>query len=59
MKVTDEFIYKTDSPRDFHFKLGSSVASSLSGFIAGVVFASILWGLGIFVFNLLTNIIPK
>jgi hypothetical protein len=38
--------------RSFKFKLGNLLASSLSGFIAGAVFASIIWLLAIYVFKL-------
>lgn len=31
--------------KKYKYKLGSKVASGLSGFIAGVVFASIVWAL--------------
>ncbi|MFZ2204984.1 MAG: hypothetical protein WAV23_00120 [Minisyncoccia bacterium] len=33
----------SDEHRSFRFKLGKLLASSLSGFIAGVTFASIFW----------------
>jgi len=33
----------SEEPRQFKFKIGKTVASSLSGFIAGVIFASIFW----------------
>jgi len=36
-----DFISKEQ--RDFKFQIGKTLASSLSGFIAGVIFASIFW----------------
>jgi acid phosphatase family membrane protein YuiD len=50
-KITREFISK--EPRRFHVRLGHRIASSLSGFTAGVIVASIIWILGIIVFRLL------
>jgi len=32
-----------DEHRKFKFKIGNILASGLSGFIAGVIFASIFW----------------
>jgi hypothetical protein len=34
-------------PREFHFKIGRSIASSLSGLIAGAIITSVLWLIGI------------
>ena len=34
--------------RDFSVKFGKRVASSLSGFVAGAVVATIIWGLGFY-----------
>ncbi|MDD3491369.1 MAG: hypothetical protein PHG13_00095 [Candidatus Pacebacteria bacterium] len=39
-KLTRDFISK--EPRDFKFKIGKTLASSLSGFIAGV-FATLIF----------------
>ena len=47
--VGDDFI--SHEQRSFKFKLGNLLASSLSGFIAGVVFASMIWFLAIYVFK--------
>lgn len=33
----------SDEHRNFKFKIGNILASSLSGFIAGVVFSSVFW----------------
>ncbi len=41
MSVTNDFV--SQDPRVYTFKLGRSVASSLSGFLAGAVVASIVW----------------
>ena len=42
-----EFV--SNEQRDFRFKLGTLIASSLSGFITGVIAASIAWLLYIMV----------
>jgi len=39
--LTKDFVCKES--RDFNFKLGTQLASSLSGFVAGVVVSSIVW----------------
>jgi hypothetical protein len=36
-----DFVSK--EPRDFSFKVGRDLASSLSGFISGAIVASIIW----------------
>ena len=46
-----EFI--SDEKRDYRFKLGDLIASSLSGFITGAVVASIVW---IVVLNYVSNL---
>jgi len=33
----------SNEQREFKFKIGKTLASALSGFIAGVIFASIFW----------------
>jgi len=33
----------SEEQRQFKFKIGKTLASALSGFIAGVIFASIFW----------------
>jgi len=38
-----DFVSKEE--RGFRFKIGSILASGLSGFIAGVVFASVIWAI--------------
>ena len=40
-KISEEFV--SNEPRRFKFKIGRHIASSLSGFIAGVIFGSIIW----------------
>lgn len=40
----------------FDFKVGEQVASSLSGFVAGVIVASIIWGAAVFIFLKILNI---
>ncbi len=52
MKLKHEFIHDADAPHDFEHKIGTLIASSLSGFIAGTIFASIVWILGIYLFRL-------
>jgi len=39
-------------PREFKFKIGKTLASSLSGFVAGVIFASIIWGVALFLLSI-------
>jgi dolichol kinase len=39
--LTRDFI--SEEQRQFKFKIGKTLASSLSGFIAGVIFSSIFW----------------
>ncbi len=51
MKLKDEFIHGSDSPHDYPYKLGKLIATPLSGFIAGAVFASLVWFIGIYVFK--------
>ncbi|MFA6135800.1 MAG: hypothetical protein WC705_00315 [Candidatus Paceibacterota bacterium] len=41
-------------PREYKYKIGKLIASSLSGFIAGVIFATIAW-LAIFIILILSN----
>lgn len=40
-KLKDEFI--SDDGRKYKFKIGKHHATALSGFIAGAIFASIIW----------------
>ncbi len=49
--LISEFI--SHETKKFKFKMGRHLASSLSGFIAGVVFASIMWATGIWIKNML------
>ena len=49
-KLSGEFT--SNEPGTFKFKMGRVIVSSLSGFIAGVVFASIIWVLAIYLSNL-------
>ena len=41
MALRDEFVEA--GPKEYKFKLGTLIASSLSGFIAGALVASIAW----------------
>jgi hypothetical protein len=43
--ITDDFVSR--EPRAFPFKLGSRLASSLTGFVAGALAASIVWLIGV------------
>jgi tetrahydromethanopterin S-methyltransferase subunit F len=52
-KPTNDFISREE--RTFKFKLGKVIASALSGFIAGVVFASIIWVIALYIFNVLSK----
>lgn len=51
MRLRDEFIHDHNSPHDYPYKVGRHVATALSGFIAGVAVASIVWILGITIFK--------
>ncbi len=44
--------------RTFHFKIGKMLASSLTGFIAGVIVASVVWTVGVWYINQLQKISP-
>ncbi|BCX16192.1 MAG: hypothetical protein KatS3mg098_421 [Candidatus Parcubacteria bacterium] len=37
--------------REYKFKIGKTLASSLAGFVAGVVFASIVWIIALLIFR--------
>ena len=39
--MANEFISKEE--RDFPFRIGKALASGLAGFVAGSIFASIIW----------------
>jgi hypothetical protein len=41
----------SEEQRQFKFKIGKTLASSLSGFIAGVIFISIFWIVLFFLFK--------
>ncbi|HUC31419.1 MAG TPA: hypothetical protein VMR99_01875 [Candidatus Paceibacterota bacterium] len=43
--------FTSEEPRTFRFKIGRLLASSLSGFIAGVIVASIIWFIGVWYVN--------
>jgi len=47
--ATKDFV--SEEPRAFRFKMGRVLASSLAGFIAGVIVASIVWGIGVWYIN--------
>ena len=48
-KLVREFI--SDDQRQYNFKLGQVVASALSGFIVGVIVASIIWMVAFYYIN--------
>jgi len=50
-KLINDFVSWEE--RVFKFKLGKVLASALSGFIAGVVFASLVWIIATYVFEML------
>lgn len=52
MKLMHEFIHDETAPHRFPYQIGKYVATPLSGFIAGTVFASIVWFLGIYLIKL-------
>lgn len=39
--MANEFVSKEE--RDFPFRIGKALASGLAGFVAGSIFASIIW----------------
>lgn len=41
----------SEEHRKFHFRMGRHLASALSGFMVGVVIASIVWGVGVWYFK--------
>lgn len=49
-KIVDEFVSR--EPKEFRFKIGRYLASSLSGFVAGAIFASIVWIIAIYFYQL-------
>jgi len=49
-KLTKDFV--SEEPRQYHFKMGQVIASSLSGVVAGAAIASIIWYIAI---EVLTN----
>jgi len=52
-KVEREFV--SEDPRQYPVHLGKTKASSLSGFIAGAIFASIVWYAAIFIFKFICS----
>lgn len=52
-KVGREFV--SDDTRQYPVHLGKTKASSLSGFIAGVVLASIIWYAAVFIFKFICS----
>jgi hypothetical protein len=49
MESFRDFFSKDD--RQFNFQIGRRLASSLSGFIAGVIVTSIIWLLAVYLHN--------
>lgn len=41
MNILRDFI--SNEKRDFKVRIGSTIASSLTGFVAGIIVASIIW----------------
>lgn len=52
IQLTRDFISQEN--RNFKFRLGRTMASSLSGFIVGTIFASSIWILAIYLFKIYT-----
>lgn len=48
-EITRDFV--SQEPRKFRYKVGHYLASSLSGFVVGVIVASIVWSIGIWYFK--------
>jgi hypothetical protein len=40
--------FVSSEKHDYHICMGKHIASSLSGFIAGAVVSSIIWGVGVY-----------
>lgn len=49
-KFLQDFI--SEDSRDYKFKIGHILASSLSGFICGAVVANIIWMIALKIFNI-------
>lgn len=45
--------FVSDEQRNFKAKIGTTLASSLSGFIAGVVFATLIFGIALYLVKLM------
>jgi hypothetical protein len=41
-KIINDFVLSEENPQ-YKFKIGRTVASSLTGFIFGAIFSSIIW----------------
>jgi hypothetical protein len=54
MEIPRDFV--STEKREFKFKIGSVIASSLAGFVVGVIVASIVWAIG---FNYMNNLISS
>ena len=46
MNILRDFV--SEEQREFKFKIGSIIASGLAGFMAGLVVASIIWMVGLY-----------
>ncbi|MBU6500695.1 MAG: hypothetical protein KGJ89_03475 [Patescibacteria group bacterium] len=57
MNIPQDFV--SQESRGFKFKIGRYIASSLSGFVAGVIAASIIWFGVLWVTNLYGNLGPN
>ncbi len=49
-KILNEFV--SNESREFKFKIGHRIASSLSGFIAGVIVGSMIWLVVVYILRL-------
>lgn len=47
--------FVSEESRTFMMKFGKTLASSLSGFIAGAIFASIIWGMALYFVNMMAQ----
>jgi len=52
-KLINDFVSWEE--RVFRFRLGRVLASALSGFIAGTIFASIVWIIATYIFRMLSK----
>ena len=50
--------FVSQEPRKFRFRMGKYLASSLTGFVVGVIVASIVWIIGVWYFKQIQGTMP-